>query len=240
MKALNALVKDDGHTPAIDGWFDNVRPLTPRQSQLIAEGARLNPEDQAKQQLGVGRWIGDEPYVTSLERFFSQPTVNIQGLVSGYDGPGGKTVLPGRAEAKLEFRLVPAMTKDEAVAKLKAHLLKRGFDDVRVTVSGGYGPNETDENSTLIRAQKILFDRMKIRYSITPRNAGSWPGVIFNGAPLNLPASQFGLGRGGGAHAPNEWFLIKSVNPNVNGLDEATMAFVDYLYVVAEETRKRH
>jgi hypothetical protein len=46
--------------------------------------------------------------------------------------------------------------------------------------------------------------------------------VIFNGAPLNLPASQFGVSRGGGAHAPNEWFLIKSSNPKVNGLDEAT------------------
>ena len=70
----------------------------------------------------------------------SQPTVNIQGLVSGYTGPGGKTVLPGRAEAKLDFRLVPDMTKDEAVAKLKAHLAKRGFDDVEVTVSGRLRP----------------------------------------------------------------------------------------------------
>ena len=238
VKALSTLVADDGHTPAIDGWFDNVRPLTVRQKALIAEGAKLNPEAQAKEQLGVGRWIDDEPYVTSLERFFSQPTVNIQGLVSGYQGPGGKTVLPGRAEAKLEFRLVPAMTKDEAVSKLKAHLAKRGFDDVKVIVSGGYGPNETEEDSPLIRAQKVLFERMKIPYSIIPRNAGSWPGVVFNGPPLNLPASQFGLARGNGAHAPNEWFLISSANPKVNGLDEATMAFVDYLYVVAEEAGK--
>jgi acetylornithine deacetylase/succinyl-diaminopimelate desuccinylase-like protein len=239
VKALDTLVADDGHTPAIDGWFENVRPLTARQKQLIADGATRNPEAQAKELLGVGRWIGNEPYVTSLERFLSQPTVNIQGLVSGYMGPGGKTVLPGRAEAKLEFRLVPAMTKDEAVSKLKAHLAKRGFDDVRVTVSGGYGPNETDENATLIRAQKRLFDQLKIPYSITPRNAGSWPGVIFNGAPLNLPASQFGIGRGGGAHAPNEWYLIKSSNPKVAGLDETVMGYVDYLYAIAEEARRR-
>jgi acetylornithine deacetylase/succinyl-diaminopimelate desuccinylase-like protein len=238
VKALDTLVADDGHTPAIDGWFENVRPLTPRQKRLIAEGAARNPEAQVKKELGVGRWINDEPYLASLERLVSQPTVNIQGLVSGYIGPGGKTVLPGRAEAKLEFRLVPAMTKDEAVTKLKAHLAKRGFDDVRVTVSGGYGPNESDENSTLVRAQKKLFEEAKIPYSIVPRSAGSWPGVIFNGPPLNLPASRFGTGRGGGAHAPNEWFLIKSSNPKVNGLDEATMAFVDFLYVIAEEAER--
>jgi acetylornithine deacetylase/succinyl-diaminopimelate desuccinylase-like protein len=238
VKALDTLVADDGHTPAIDGWFENVRPLTARQKELIAEGAKLNPEAQEKALLGVGRWIEDEDYLTSLERFYSQPTVNIQGLVAGYTGPGGKTVLPGRAEAKLEFRLVPAMTKDEAVSKLKAHLARRGFDDVQVTVSGGYGPNETEEDSVLIRAQKRLFDETGIPYSIRPRNAGSWPGVIFNGPPLGLPASQFGLGRGGGAHAPNEWFLIESTDPRVNGLDEATMAYVDYLYVVAEEAAK--
>ena len=238
VKALDTLVADDGHTPAIDGWFENLRPLTERQKQLIAEGAKMNPEQAEKDLLGVGRWIDDEPYVTSLERFYSQPTVNIQGLVAGYTGTGGKTMLPGRAEAKLEFRLVPAMTKDEAVSKLKAHLAKRGFDDVQVTVSGGYGPNETDEDSVLIRAQKALFEKDGIPYSIRPRNAGSWPGVIFNGPPLNLPASQFGLSRGGGAHAPNEWFLIDSSNPKVNGLDEATMAYVDYLYVISEEAAK--
>lgn len=238
VKALDTLVADDGHTPAIDGWFENVQPLTARQKELIAQAANPEREKQEKALLGIGKWIGDEDYQTSLERFYSQPTVNIQGLVAGYTGEGGKTVLPGRAEAKLEFRLVPKMTKAEAVSKLKAHLAKRGFDDVQVTVSGGYGPNETAEDSVLIRAQKRMFEEKGIAYTIRPRNAGSWPGVVFNGAPLNLPASQFGLGRGGGAHAPNEWFLIESSNPKVYGLDEATMAYVDYLYVLAEEAAR--
>jgi acetylornithine deacetylase/succinyl-diaminopimelate desuccinylase-like protein len=238
VKALDTLVADDGHTPAIDGWFENVRPLTARQKQLLAGLAARTPEAQAKEQLGVGRWINNEPYQASLERFVGQPTVNIQGLVAGYTGQGGKTVLPGRAEAKLEFRLVPAMTREEAERKLRAHLAKRGFDDVKVTVSGGYGPNETDENSVLIRAQKRLFTEAGIPFEITPRNAGSWPGVVFNGPPLNLPAAQFGTGRGSGAHAPNEWYLIKSANPKVNGMDETVMAYVDYLYILADEVAK--
>ena len=238
VKALDTLVADDGFTPAIDGWFENVRPLTARQKQLIAEGAARTPEAEVKQMLGVGRWIKDEPYLASLERFLSQPTVNIQGLVAGYTGPGGMTILPSRAEAKLEFRLVPAMTKQEAVTKLQAHLAKRGFNDVKVTVSGGYGPNETDEGSLLIRAQKTLFEQSRIPYTITPRSAGSWPGIIFNGPPLNLPAAQFGVSRGGGAHAPDEWFLVKSHDPKVNGLDEAIMLYVDYLYTVAELDRR--
>jgi acetylornithine deacetylase/succinyl-diaminopimelate desuccinylase-like protein len=237
VKALDTLVKDDGHTPAIDGWFENVRPLTARQKEIIAQYVATANEADVKAQQGVGRWIDNEDFRTSTERLASQPTVNIQGLVSGYMGPGGKTVLPSRAEAKLEFRLVPGQTRPEAEAKLKAHLAKRGFDDVKVVVSGGYGPTETAEDSVLIRAQKRVLEQAGISYSLSPRSAGSWPGVVFNGPPLNLPASQFGIGRGNGAHAPNEWFLIKSANPKVAGIDEASMLFADLLYEVATAAR---
>ncbi|MDO9488863.1 MAG: peptidase dimerization domain-containing protein, partial [Sphingomonadaceae bacterium] len=233
VKALDTLVADDGHTPTIDGWFENVKPLTARQKELIALGVQSQNEADVKKQLGIGRWIGDEDFQTSSERFLSQPTVNIQGLVSGYTGQGGKTVLPGRAEAKLEFRLVPDMTRAEAETKLKAHLAKRRFDDVKVHVSGGYGPNQTDEDSAFIQAQKRVLEKAGIPYTITPRNAGSWPGVVFNGKPLNLPTGQFGVGRGSGAHAPDEWFLIRSDNPKVAGLDEATMLYADLLYELA-------
>lgn len=238
VKALNTLVADDGHTPAIDGWFEHVQPLTPRQKELVAINLRTVKEADVKKELGVGRWINDEDFQTASERLISQPTVNIQGFVGGYMGPGGKTVLPGRVEAKLEFRLVPDMTKEEAVTKLKAHLAKRGFDDVKVVVSGGYGPNQTDENSPFIQAQKRVLEKAGIAYSITPRSPGSWPGVIFNGKPLGLPTGQFGIGRGNGAHAPNEWFLIKSSNPKVAGIDEATMLYIDFFYELAAAGKK--
>ena len=69
----------------------------------------------------------------ALERLASQPTVNIEGLVAGYTGPGGKTILPGRAVAKLDLRLVPDQTREEAVRKLRAHLDARGFEDTSDT-----------------------------------------------------------------------------------------------------------
>lgn len=238
VKALDTLVKDDGHTPAIDGWFENVRPLSPRQKEIIAEYVATANEAEVKAAQGVGRWIDNEDFRTSTERLASQPTVNIQGLVGGYTGPGGKTVLPSRVEAKLEFRLVPGQTREEAERKLKAHLAKRGFDDVKLVVSGGYGPTETAEDSVLIRAQKAVLTKAGIPYSLSPRSAGSWPGVVFSGPPLNLPVSQFGIGRGNGAHAPDEWFLIKSANPKVAGLDEAAMLFADLMYEIAATARR--
>jgi acetylornithine deacetylase/succinyl-diaminopimelate desuccinylase-like protein len=228
VKALNTLVEDDGFTPAIDGYFDNIRPLTDREKQIIAEEVKAGDEADVKKVLGLKVWAKDEDFLTSSIRLAQRPTVNIQGLVSGYTGPGGKTILPGRAEAKLDLRLVPNMTFDEAVSKLKAHLAKRGYGDIEVRVSGGYSPTEVAEDSALIRA------------SIATLNAaGSWPGVMFTGAPLNLPAAGFGAGRGGGAHAPNEWFLVESSNPKVAGFAEQARVYADFLYEFAKVAPKK-
>jgi hypothetical protein len=65
------------------------------------------------------------------------------------------------------------------------------------------------------------------------RLAGSWPAVTFTGPPLRLPAGQFGLGHGAGAHAPDEYWLIESANPKVAGMGGAIGSFVDLLYVFA-------
>jgi len=237
IKALATLTADDGHTPAIDGWFEHVKPLTERQKQLIAaDVAAANEADDLKV-LGIKGWFKNEDHLTASYRLASQPPVNIQGLVSGYMGPGGKTVLPGRAEAKIDLRLVPDMTKDDAVAKLKAHLAKRGFGDIEVNVSGGYGPTQTDENSLLVKAEQATLASAGIPMTMSARSAGSWPGVVFTGPPLKMAAGQFGSGRGGGAHAPDEWLLIDSSNPKVAGFDGQALLFADFLYEVARAAK---
>ena len=159
--------------------------------------------------------------------------MNIEGIVAGYTGPGGKTVLPSRATAKLDMRLVPNQTLDDCIAKLKAHLAKRGYGDIAINVSGGYDPTETDENSALIRAELAAYQKAGIKTSVYPRLAGSWPGYVFTSAPVSLPAGQFGFGHGSGAHAPDEYILIESSNPKVLGFDDATMGFVEFLYQAA-------
>ena len=111
---------------------------------MIADGvAARAAKRRSKKQLGVQHWIDDLPWQQANERLESQPTVNIEGLVGGYTGPGGKTILPHRAVAKIDMRLVPDMKKDDAVAALKAHLAKRGFGDIEVNVTGGYDPTST-------------------------------------------------------------------------------------------------
>ena len=201
---------------------------------MVAAATERRSEEKAKKLLGVQHWIDDLPWREANERLVSQPTVNIQGLVGGYTGPGGKTILPHRAVAKIDLRLVPEMKKADVVAALKAHLAQRGFGDLEVNVTGGYDPTSTLATAPLIQAQVALLKRAGIDPLIWPRNAGSYPGFVFTDAPLALPSGHFGLGHGSGAHAPDEYFLIDSTNPKVQGFDGATMSYVEYLYELAK------
>src|SRR5438874_5058786 len=233
VEALVTLVSPDGNTPAIEGFADKARPLSDAEKKMIAEAARRLDENVHKKQLGVEHWVHDVSYREALELLQSRPTVNIEGLVGGYTGPGGKTILPHRAAAKLDLRLVPDMKADEALAALKAHLAKRGFGDIEVNMTGGYDPNSTSADAPLIRAQVAFYRGKGIDPIILPRSAGSWPGYVFTGDPLHLAAGHFGMGHGSGAHAPDEYYVIESTNPNVQGIDGAVRSHVEYLYELA-------
>jgi len=233
VQALNTLVSADGNTPAIEHYADKVRRLSDSEKKMLdVAAARMNGTN-TKKALGVDHWIHDVSWREALEMLVSRPTVNIEGLVGGYTGPGGKTILPHRAVAKLDLRLVPDMTASEALSALKAHLQKHGFGDLEVNMTGGYDPTSTAADSALVRAQVTVYKRAGIDPIIMPRLAGSWPGYIFTGDPLRLPAGHFGLGHGSGAHAPDEYFVIESTNPNFTGFEGATRSFVDYLYELA-------
>ena len=232
VKALDTLVSKDGNTVTIDG-YPKAPPISAEEKAMVAAAAAKRSEDKAKQQYNVQHWIDDLPWTQANERLVSQPTVNIQGLVGGYTGPGGKTVLPHRAVAKIDMRLVPGMTREAAVTALKAHLAKRGYGDIEVNVSGGYDPTSTDVDSRLIQAQLAVLRRNGLEPLLWPRNAGSYPGFVFTGAPLSLPSAHFGLGHGSGAHAPDEYYVIESSNRAVQGYDGAVISFVEDLYELA-------
>ncbi len=189
VQALNTLVSADGNEPAIDGFADKARPLSATEKAMVAEGARRMDESQAKKLLDLDRWVHDASWSEALERLVSRPTVNIEGLVGGYTGPGGMT--------------------------------------------GGYDPTSTPADSGLIRAQLSVYRRAGLDPVLWPRSAGSWPGYVFTGEPLRLPAGHFGLGHGSGAHAPDEYYVIESSNSKVQGMDGAALSFVEYLFELA-------
>jgi acetylornithine deacetylase/succinyl-diaminopimelate desuccinylase-like protein len=232
IQAMNTLVDAQGD-PAIDGYLDAVKPLSAAERAMLDDAAKRLSEETVKQGLGVTKWARDASWRQALEDLAHRPTVNIEGLVGGYTGPGGKTILPHKATAKLDLRLVPDMTRDGAVEKLKAHLAKHGYGDIEVNVSGGYDPTTTSPDARLVRAAAEVYENSGIDPILWPRRGGSWPGYVFTGAPLSLPAGHFGLGHGQGAHAPDEYFLVESTDPKIAGIDGAVKSYVDYLFALA-------
>ena len=102
-------------------------------------------------------------------------------------------------------------------------------------MTGGYDPNQHARRRRRSSARRSRSTSATASIlSLWPRSAGSWPGYVFTGEPLHLPAGHFGLGHGSGAHAPDEYFVIESANPKVQGMDGAVRSFVDYLYEIAE------
>jgi acetylornithine deacetylase/succinyl-diaminopimelate desuccinylase-like protein len=232
VQALNTMIGPNGD-PAIDNYMENARPLSAAEEKMLDVAAARMNEAKTKAGLGATHWARDADWRQALEDMCARPTINIEGLVGGYTGPGGMTILPHKAAAKLDLRLVPDMTFDDAVAKIKAHLAKRGFGDIEVNASGGYDPTTTAADVRLIQAQVKVYRDSGIDPILWPRRGGSWPGYVFTGAPISLPAGHFGLGHGLRAHAPDEYFLIDSKNPLLQGLDGAVRSYVDYLYALA-------
>ena len=109
VQALNTLVGPDGHTPAIEHFADKARPLNATEKAQIRDVAARMNEQMTKQQMGVQHWVHDVDFLESLELLVGRPTVNIEGLVGGYTGPGGKTILPHRAVAKLDLHSAPSI-----------------------------------------------------------------------------------------------------------------------------------
>ena len=235
VEALASLVSPDGNEIAIQAYAAKAKPLSAAEKKMVADAARRLDEASAKKQLGVNKWMFDANFEQALEMLVSRPTINIEGLVGGYTGPGGKTILPGRALAKLDLRLVPDMTKDGAVSALKEHLAKHGFGDIEVNVTGGYDPTSTPMDAAICKAEAAVYKEEAVDPVALPRLAGSWPGCVFTGEPLKLPAGHFGLGHGNGAHAPNEYYLVESTNPKIRGLQGATFSYVEYLYQIAAQ-----
>jgi acetylornithine deacetylase/succinyl-diaminopimelate desuccinylase-like protein len=201
--ALNTLKGEDEHI-RIPGFYDKVRPVSARTRQImetLPDTAGQYKERYALKGFLKGMTGGVEMRLAEV----FQPTCTICGLTSGYQGPGSKTVLPAKASAKVDFRLVPDQEPDEIVKLLRAHLDAQGFGDVQIAYLGGEGPAVTDPDdpfiALVVKAAAEIYDH---EMQIVPMIGGSGPNAAVKHY-LNVPIASSGLGYPGGqAHAPNE------------------------------------
>jgi len=188
----------------LPGHYDSVVPPSDLDRELIA--ALPEVAEEYKSRYGVDHFLkglAGGPELLLAEYF--EPTCTICGLTSGYQGAGSKTVLPARASAKVDFRLVPDQTPEEVLIRLRNHLDREGFSDVEITYLGGEPPARTDPGEPFVAlvmrtAEPVYGYPMQI----VPMIGGSGPNHPFIHF-LKLPVATAGVSYPGSqAHAPNE------------------------------------
>jgi acetylornithine deacetylase/succinyl-diaminopimelate desuccinylase-like protein len=201
--ALASLKGPDGRV-RIPGFHDAVRPPSARDLEWMA--ALPEVADEYRRRFGLKGFLrGMSGGVELRVAEVFEPTCTICGLTSGYQGPGSKTVLPARASAKVDFRLVPDMTPETVLRQLRAHLDAEGFADVRVDFLGGGAPARTDPDDPFVR---LVCEQAEPVYGApmqkVPLIGGSGPNHAFV-HDLGLPVATAGLGHPEtNAHAPDE------------------------------------
>jgi len=211
--ALNT-IKDREERILIPGFYENARPPSPRDLELLA--AWPDESEELRQAFGLQGFLKGLTEGQPLRQAaVFEPTCTICGLTAGYQGGGPKTVLPAEALAKVDFRLVPDQTPEEIFAKLRAHLDLQGFEDVAVRFVGGVRPAKVDpDDPFVLLTNQAARDVYGVEPVIEPIIGGSGPNYPFIHV-LGLPLVSAGIGYPGGrAHAPNENIRL---NDFING-----------------------
>ncbi len=190
---------------AIPGFYDAVRDWEPR----ILKDMRALPfnEERFRKEVGASALDG-EAGRTTLERIWTRPTCEVNGLLSGYTGEGAKTVLPGKAMAKVSCRLVPDQTPDAIKKVLTAHVERVAPRGVSVTVRALHGglPWRAEMRGPLVDAARRALAGAFGREPVITGEGGSIPVVGDFERILGVPVLLIGFGLPGeNAHAPNEW-----------------------------------
>jgi acetylornithine deacetylase/succinyl-diaminopimelate desuccinylase-like protein len=165
-----------------------------------------------KKEFGIKSFVGNKKGMEAKKALVAGPTCNIAGFVSGYTGEGAKTVLPGDALVKIDFRLVPKMDPKKQVQRLKKHLKAKGFGDLKVKVYHGEAAARTDPSHPFVKQVKQAADESYGKSIINVSNAGTGPMHSFVkilGAPCISIGSTYMFAR---IHSPNEFARIDLLN----------------------------
>jgi acetylornithine deacetylase/succinyl-diaminopimelate desuccinylase-like protein len=232
VQALATLTTPDGNTITVPGYYDDVRPPTEEEMRLINGIAERMDQQHMREMFGVAEWIDGLEGREAIVEMLYQPTLNINGIWAGYTGEGGKTILPHKATAKVDSRLPPNIDPDEALAKIRAHLDEQGFADVKIRPMSGYPAAQTSVDAPIVQATLSVLNKYGSVESVAPRLAGSAPFYEFT-ERLGLPLVFGGPGHGSGAHAPDEYMVIKPApGSKVAGLPDIEKGYVDILFAL--------
>ena len=222
-----ASFRDEHGTIQVEGFYDNVRPLSEEERQAYRE---LNFDEEAlKEEVGVSELFGEKGY-SYLEQTWARPTLEVNGVFGGFSGEGIKTVLPAEAGAKITCRLVPDQDPEEIVSLLRTHINKYKPAGVEVNISefDKGKPYITPFDHPVIQAAGKSYEKIYKVPTAYTRGGGSIPIVAAFDEILELPVVLMGFGLSSeNFHAPNEHFHLEN-------FDKGLRVLADYLYEVSD------
>jgi acetylornithine deacetylase/succinyl-diaminopimelate desuccinylase-like protein len=201
VRALSTL-KDEDERVLIPGFYEGARPPNEHDLSLL-EQLDMHETEQ-KESYGIESFVLGRTGLGAATAVYS-PTANIAGLSAGYEGPGPKTVIPSKAMAKIDFRLIPDQDPQEILEKLKSYMHDAGFDDIEVEALGGERAATTPPDDPFVRMTgQTALEIYGKPARIQPLIGGSGPMHPFREF-LDLPVVTVGIGNPENLiHAPNE------------------------------------
>ncbi|MCV0392034.1 MAG: M20/M25/M40 family metallo-hydrolase [Nitrosopumilus sp.] len=205
IEAVKSL-RDSNGKILIKDWYEEVTPFSKKDLEIINK----EPFDESvfKKEFGITSFVGGKKGLDAKKALVGGATCNIAGFVSGYTGDGAKTVLPGSALVKIDFRLVPKMEPKKQIMRLKKHLKENGFDDVTIKIFHGEAAARTDSSEPFVNQVKMAADKTFGKSIINVSNAGTgpmYPFVDLLKAPCISIGSTYMFSR---IHSPNEFARV--------------------------------
>ncbi len=208
--ALSSMISPDQKRILIDGFYDDVAPIPQEDEPLLEQLAKTIDLSTFLVDDGVDHFKWDLPRIDLLKKYIYEPSLNIDGIQSGYVGAGAKTILPHDAYAKIDFRFVPNQRADKILEQVKGHLRKHGFPQIEVHLHDTTLWAKTSVTAPVVQAAIQACRDLGAEPEVWPNQAGSAPMYLFT-ETLSIPMTPAGMGQGGGAHGPNEYATVEGL-----------------------------
>jgi len=209
LEALKTL-RDVNGKILIKDWYQEVDAFTKNELKLIQ--SEPFDEKEFKKEYGIKRFVANKTGIAARKALVGEPTCNIAGFVSGYTGPGAKTVLPAQALVKIDFRLVPKMDPLKQLARLERHLRTNGFGDIKIRMIHGEAASKTKILDPFVSKVREAANESFGKSIVSVSSAGTGPMYSF-AKVLYAPCISIGgtyiFSR---IHSPNEFARIDLLN----------------------------
>jgi acetylornithine deacetylase/succinyl-diaminopimelate desuccinylase-like protein len=205
MQALTTLV-DEFQELTVDG-LPALGQMLPGDEALLQKMAQTFDGRRRLEEVGAARFKRDLPPYELLRQAQFAPALNINGLESGYQGAGSHTIIPSRARALADLRLAPGMEVAATFDAITAHLARRGFGDIQVSMDSGYPAARTPLDAPVIQALTAAYNAHGFEPIIRPVEPSATPYYLFTDV-LGLNFAWGGLGTAAGSHGPDEWCSV--------------------------------